>query len=92
MLLMEKLTITEPHCHHVAIIDSTAHVTNRAIHLSLLRVFLFVCHCSRSSRARQQYQFMWWGPLFKICPSAVHCGRAQGHKNAMRADQNAMRG
>ena len=41
MLSMEKLAITETHCHHVAIIDSTARVTNRAIHLSLLQVFLF---------------------------------------------------
>ena len=39
---MEKLAITEPHCHHVAIIDSTAHVTNRATHLSLFQVF---CLC-----------------------------------------------
>ena len=42
MLSMEKLAITETHCHHVAIIGSTARVTNRAIHLSLLQVFVCV--------------------------------------------------
>ena len=50
MLSMEKLAITETHCHHVAIIDSTARVTNRAIHLSLLQVF---CLCVIAPEARE---------------------------------------